>query len=84
MDVLDVMNERKNICNYLDMPLQHITDNMLKSMRRGTTKQKTIDLVSQIRDKVPGIAIRTTLIAGYPGETKRSRRNAGVGGANTI
>jgi ribosomal protein S12 methylthiotransferase len=71
MDVLDVMNERKNICNYLDMPLQHITDTMLKSMRRGTTKQKTIDLVNQIRDKVPGIAIRTTLIAGYPGETKK-------------
>ncbi len=71
MDALDVMNERKNICKYLDMPLQHITDNMLKSMRRGTTKQKTIDLVNQIRDKVPGIAIRTTLIAGYPGETKK-------------
>jgi ribosomal protein S12 methylthiotransferase len=71
MDALDVMKERKNICNYLDMPLQHITDDMLKSMRRGTTKQKTIDLVNQIRDKVPGIAIRTTLIAGYPGETKK-------------
>ena len=71
MDVLDVMNERKNICNYLDMPLQHISDSMLKSMRRGTTKQKTIDLVNQIRDKVPGIALRTTLIAGYPGETKK-------------
>lgn len=71
MDVLDVMNERKNICNYLDMPLQHITDNMLKSMRRGTTKQKTIDLVNEIRSKVPGIAIRTTLIAGYPGETQK-------------
>ncbi len=71
MDVLDVMNERKNICNYLDMPLQHITDNMLKSMRRGTTKQKTIDLVNEIRNKVPGIAIRTTLIAGYPGETAK-------------
>ncbi len=71
MDVLDVMNERKNICNYLDMPLQHITDNMLKSMRRGTTKQKTIDLVNEIRSKVPGIAIRTTLIAGYPGETEK-------------
>lgn len=70
MDVLDVMNERKNICNYLDMPLQHISDNMLKSMRRGTTKQKTIDLVNKIRDKVPGIALRTTLIAGYPGETE--------------
>jgi len=71
MDILDVMNERSNICNYLDMPLQHITDNMLKSMRRGTTKQKTIDLVNQIRDKVPNIAMRTTLICGYPGETER-------------
>ncbi|KHJ39741.1 ribosomal protein S12 methylthiotransferase RimO [Pedobacter glucosidilyticus] len=71
MDILDVMNERSNICNYLDMPLQHITDNMLKSMRRGTTKQKTIDLVNQIRDKVPDIAMRTTLICGYPGETKQ-------------
>ena len=71
MDILDVMNERKNICNYLDMPLQHITDSMLKSMRRGTTKRKTIDLVNFIRDKVPGIAIRTTLIAGYPGETEK-------------
>jgi ribosomal protein S12 methylthiotransferase len=69
MEVLDVMNKKANVCNYLDMPLQHITDNMLKSMKRGTTKQKTIDLVNQIRDKVPGIAIRTTLIAGYPGET---------------
>lgn len=71
MDVLDVMNERKNICNYLDMPLQHITDNMLKSMRRGTTKQKTIDLVNEIRAKIPNIALRTTLIAGYPGETQK-------------
>ena len=74
MDVLDVMKERSNICNYLDMPLQHISDNMLKSMRRGTTKQKTIDLVNQIRDKVPGIAIRTTLIAGYPGETEKDHQ----------
>jgi ribosomal protein S12 methylthiotransferase len=70
MDILDVMNERSNICNYLDMPLQHITDNMLTSMRRGTTKQKTIDLVNTIRDKVPGVTMRTTLIAGYPGETE--------------
>jgi ribosomal protein S12 methylthiotransferase len=69
MEVLDVMNRKSNVCNYLDMPLQHITDNMLKSMRRGITKQKTIDTVNMIRDKVPGIAIRTTLIAGYPGET---------------
>lgn len=71
MDVLDVMKNRSNVCNYLDMPLQHISDNMLKSMRRGITKQKTIDLVNEIRDKVPGIAIRTTLIAGYPGETEK-------------
>ena len=71
MEVLDVMNKRTNVCNYLDMPLQHISDNMLKSMRRGITKQKTIDTVNQIRDKVPGIAIRTTLIAGYPGETQK-------------
>jgi ribosomal protein S12 methylthiotransferase len=70
MDVLDVMNERANICKYLDMPLQHITDSMLSSMRRGITKQKTIDLVNSIRDKVPGIALRTTLICGYPGETE--------------
>jgi ribosomal protein S12 methylthiotransferase len=69
MEILDAMNERENICKYLDMPLQHITDNMLKSMRRGTTKQKTIDLVNAIRDKVPGMALRTTLITGYPGET---------------
>jgi ribosomal protein S12 methylthiotransferase len=71
MDILEVMNERSNICKYLDMPLQHISDNMLKSMRRGNTKQKTIDLVNQIRDKVPNIAMRTTLICGYPGETEQ-------------
>lgn len=68
MDILDVMNERSNICKYLDMPLQHISDPMLQSMRRGTTKQKTVDLVNKIRDKVPNIAMRTTLICGYPGE----------------
>ena len=71
IDVLDVMREKENICNYIDMPLQHISDSMLKSMRRGTTKQKSIDLVNMIRDKVPGIAIRTSLIAGYPGETEK-------------
>ncbi len=69
MDILDVMNEKSNICNYLDMPLQHITDSMLQTMRRGITKQKTIDLVHQIRDKVPNIALRTTLITGHPGES---------------
>jgi ribosomal protein S12 methylthiotransferase len=71
MEILDVMNERDNICKYMDMPLQHISDTMLKSMRRGITKQKTIDLVNTIRDKVPGIAMRTTLITGYPGETEQ-------------
>ncbi len=71
LDILDAMNERSNICNYLDMPLQHISDDMLRSMRRGITKQKTIDLVNAIRDRVPDIALRTTLICGYPGETER-------------
>ncbi|WP_266203414.1 30S ribosomal protein S12 methylthiotransferase RimO [Pontibacter kalidii] len=69
MDVFDVMNERENICKYLDMPLQHISDNMLKSMRRGISKRRTIELVDQIRQRVPDIALRTTLIAGHPGET---------------
>ncbi len=71
MDILDAMNERSNICNYLDMPLQHISDSMLTSMRRGTSKQKQIDLVNKIRDKVSDIALRTTLICGYPGETEQ-------------
>ncbi len=71
MEVLEVMKNRHNVCNYLDMPLQHISDNMLKSMRRGINKQKTIEIVNEIREKIPGIAIRTTLIAGYPGETEK-------------
>lgn len=70
MDVLKVMRERENICNYIDIPLQHISDNMLKSMRRGTTMQKTKELITQFRKEVPNMAIRTTLIAGYPGETE--------------
>lgn len=70
LEVLDVMNRRSNVCKYLDMPLQHISDRMLKSMRRGITKEKTIRLVNEIRDRVPGIALRTTLIAGYPGESE--------------
>ncbi|MFZ5554945.1 MAG: 30S ribosomal protein S12 methylthiotransferase RimO [Bacteroidota bacterium] len=70
-DVLKVMNEKNNICKYLDIPLQHISDKMLKSMRRGTTKEKTNQLIQTIREKVPGIAIRTTLITGYPGETEK-------------
>ncbi|OGS01213.1 MAG: ribosomal protein S12 methylthiotransferase RimO [Elusimicrobia bacterium RBG_16_66_12] len=70
LDALDVMRERPNICKYLDMPLQHVSDRMLASMRRGTTRAKTEELVATVREKVPGIALRTTLIAGYPGETK--------------
>ena len=70
MDVLDVMNERSNICNYLDMPLQHGSTKILQAMRRGTTREKTEELVQSIRDRVPGIALRTTLISGYPGETE--------------
>jgi ribosomal protein S12 methylthiotransferase len=70
LDVLDVMAERENICNYLDMPLQHGSTNVLKAMRRGTTREKQEELIQTIRAKVPGIALRTTLIAGYPGETE--------------
>ena len=69
MDVLDVMNERDNVCKYLDMPLQHGSTKILQSMRRGITREKTEELIQSIRQKVPGIALRTTLIAGYPGET---------------
>lgn len=70
LDILDVMRERDNICNYLDMPLQHISGNMLKQMKRQMETQEIYDLVAAIRDKVPGIAIRSTLIAGFPGETR--------------
>ena len=70
LDVLDVMRERENICNYLDMPLQHGSTKILQAMRRGITREKTEDLIAAIREKVPGIALRTTLIAGYPGETE--------------
>ncbi|ANH81321.1 ribosomal protein S12 methylthiotransferase RimO [Niabella ginsenosidivorans] len=69
LEVLDVMRERDNICNYLDMPLQHASDNMLKAMKRQITRGEMEDLVSAIREKVPGICLRTTLIAGFPGET---------------
>ncbi len=70
MDVLEVMRNEPKICNYLDIPLQHISDSILKSMRRGTTKAKTTKLLQQFREAVPGMAIRTTLIVGYPGETE--------------
>lgn len=71
MDVLDVMNERSNICKYLDMPLQHGTTKMLQAMRRGITRERTDALLQDIRAKVPDIALRTTLITGFPGETKQ-------------
>ena len=70
MDVLDVMNREPKICNYLDIPLQHISDRILKSMRRGTTKEKTTKLIQEFRAIVPNMTIRTTLIVGYPGETE--------------
>ena len=71
MEVLDVMRELPNVCNYIDIPLQHIADPMLKSMRRVITREKTVELVKEMRERVPGIAIRTTLITGYPGETEK-------------
>ena len=70
MDVLEVMRNEPKICNYIDIPLQHIADPILKSMRRGTTKAKTTKLLEEFRAAVPGMAIRTTLIVGYPGETE--------------
>ena len=71
LEILDVMKERDNICNYLDMPLQHASDNMLKAMRRQITRAEMTDLIHAIREKVPGICLRTTLIAGFPGETEQ-------------
>ncbi|MDA0773714.1 MAG: 30S ribosomal protein S12 methylthiotransferase RimO [Bacteroidetes bacterium] len=70
VDVLEVMRSEPKICNYLDIPLQHIADPILKSMRRGTTKAKTTALLHMFREQVPGITLRTTLIVGYPGETE--------------
>jgi ribosomal protein S12 methylthiotransferase len=70
LEVLDVMRERPNICNYLDMPLQHASDRMLTAMRRQLTRRDMAELIQAIREKVPGICLRTTLIAGFPGETE--------------
>lgn len=70
MDVLELMNKEPKICNYIDIPLQHISDKILKSMRRGTTYDKTTQLLKDFRTAVPDMAIRTTLIVGYPGETE--------------
>ena len=69
MEILEVMRQRDNICNYLDIPLQHISDNVLTKMRRGISRQRTEELVHKIREAVPGITLRTTLLVGHPGET---------------
>ncbi|MEY3248286.1 MAG: hypothetical protein RL742_329, partial [Bacteroidota bacterium] len=70
LEILDVMAERPEICNYLDMPLQHVSDPVLASMRRQITKAETVELLDRVREKVPGIALRTTFLVGYPGETE--------------
>lgn len=73
-EILDVMNEYKNICRYLDIPLQHISDSVLKSMNRGNNSIQTYKLIETIRTKVPGIALRTTLISGFPTETQEHHK----------
>ena len=70
MELLKVIRERDNVANYLDLPLQHISDSMLGRMRRKITKEETIDLINKIREEVPGIALRTTFLVGHPGETE--------------
>ncbi len=70
MEILEVIRKHDNICNYLDIPLQHCSDKMLKAMKRQITRQEMIDLINKIREEVPGIAIRTTMITGFPGETE--------------
>lgn len=70
-EVLDIMAQNPKICKYIDIPIQHISDKILKSMRRGITKRKTIELLEKIRETVPEVAIRTSLIVGYPGETEK-------------
>lgn len=69
LDLLDVIREKKNVCNYLDIALQHISDHMLSAMHRHVSKQETLDLIRHIRKEVPGIHLRTTLLVGFPGET---------------
>lgn len=71
MDALEVMNKYDNICKYLDIPIQHITDPVLKSMRRGISKRRTVELLNQIRQIVPNITLRTTILVGHPGETEK-------------
>ncbi len=71
VDVIDTMRNTGNICKYIDIPIQHVTDNVLKSMRRGITKKTLVNLLEKLRNEIPGIAIRTTLIVGYPDETEK-------------
>ena len=75
MEILDVMQERSNICNYLDMPLQHASNNMLKAMRRGITAERTQALIEEIRVKIPEIALRTSIVTGFPGETEADHQD---------
>lgn len=70
MEIIDAMKERENICNYLDMPLQHASNKMLKAMKRQITREEMEDIIGEIKYKIPGICLRTTLIAGFPGETQ--------------
>ena len=70
-DILPVIQNKENICNYLDIPFQHISDQVLKAMRRGITGKETYELINRIREEVPGIALRTTLLTGYPGESEK-------------
>ena len=74
MEILQTIRERENICNYLDMPLQHIGDNVLKTMRRGISQERSIALVKKIREEIPDLALRTTLLVGHPGETEEDHQ----------
>ena len=74
LDALDVIRERPNICNYVDIPIQHVNDDVLKSMRRGITRRATEELLDTMRARVPGLALRSTLIVGYPNESEQAFR----------
>ncbi|RMG24916.1 MAG: 30S ribosomal protein S12 methylthiotransferase RimO [Bacteroidetes bacterium] len=74
VEILPTIKERPNICNYLDIPLQHISDRVLKAMRRGINRQRTLDLIHRIREEVPGLALRTTMLVGHPGETEEDHQ----------
>ena len=70
-DLINVIANNQKVCKYIDIPLQHISDSILRSMRRGVTKKRTIELVNKLKEKIPGLALRTTFIAGYPNETEK-------------